>query len=228
MEPLLMVTIGFGFSVAVESMSTTCHALSFRENECFMRSNIHRINGPWTGQLAILARPRGNDWLMDEIQCWRNAGIDVVVSLLTTPENIEFGLTDEGRIVLSQGLKFVSFPIADYGVPKSEESVLRLTNELYRLLSSGKCVGIHCRQGIGRSGLIAASLLVAGGQQPAEAFEHVELGRGAPVPDTADQRTWVFGLAMNLKSAIQIPFAVANGQHSTSRVRVAICYRERY
>jgi hypothetical protein len=33
-----------------------------------MRAEVYSIKGPWSGQLAILARPRGNDWLVDEVK----------------------------------------------------------------------------------------------------------------------------------------------------------------
>lgn len=35
-----------------------------------------------TTQLAIVPRPRGDDWLDDEMVALREAGIDVVVSML--------------------------------------------------------------------------------------------------------------------------------------------------
>ena len=160
-----------------------------------MQGAVHPIQGPWAGQLAILARPRGNDWLTDEVRAWREAGIDVVVSLLTGPENIELGLTEEPTIAHNLGLSFVSFPIADYSVPESQESVLRVAHELTKLLSKGKFVGIHCRQSVGRSGLMAACLLVTAGENAAEALKHVSSGRGVSVPDTGEQRNWVFTLA---------------------------------
>lgn len=39
------------------------------------------VEGPWPGKLAILPRPRGDEWLRDEIQAWAHAHIDVIVSL---------------------------------------------------------------------------------------------------------------------------------------------------
>jgi protein-tyrosine phosphatase len=172
-----------------------------------MRGEVHPIRGPWRGQLAILARPRGNDWLSDEIQSWREAGIDVVVSLLTAPENLELGLVDESKVAKNVGINFVSFPISDYSVPASEEAVLELSRNLNDMLSMGKCVGIHCRQSIGRSGLIAACLLVVAGETPADAFEQVIAGRGAPVPDTLEQQNWVYTLANNLRSGSTLSLA---------------------
>ena len=154
---------------------------------------------PWKGRLAILSRPRGNDWLVDEIRSWRAAGIQVVVSLLTNSETVELELRNEHEIANREGMHFISFPISDYGVPMSFQSVRTLATELTRLLSEGKYVGIHCRQGIGRSGLIAASLLVIAGKSPIEAFDDVISGRGVRVPDTTAQRDWVFALARDLE-----------------------------
>ena len=165
-----------------------------------VRGEAHSINGRWKGQLAIVARPRGNEWLEDEVRSWRESGVDVIVSLLTSDENTELGLTEEGKTVENQGLAFVSFPINDYGVPQSEVSVLQLAEKLTQSLSAGKCVGIHCRQSVGRSGLLAAVLLVVSGEDPVKAFEIVRIGRGAPVPDTNEQREWVYSLAEKLKS----------------------------
>lgn len=48
-----------------------------------MRNETYWVNGPWLGKLAIGPRPRGGDWLEDEVSAWRLAGIDAVLSLLT-------------------------------------------------------------------------------------------------------------------------------------------------
>ncbi|HMJ24589.1 MAG TPA: hypothetical protein VK475_02125, partial [Pyrinomonadaceae bacterium] len=52
-----------------------------------------------------------------------------------------------------------------------------------------------CRQSIGRSGMIAASLSVMAGSDPLEAFVSVSEDRGLPVPETKEQREWVMELA---------------------------------
>ncbi len=58
-----------------------------------MRTNLYWIDGPWLGRLAISPRPRGNDWLEDEVRGWKQAGVDVVMSLLTEDERVDLGLT---------------------------------------------------------------------------------------------------------------------------------------
>jgi hypothetical protein len=60
-----------------------------------MRAEIYWIPGSWPGRLGIVPRPRGGDWLEDEIRAWRDAGLDVAVSLLTPDEAAELGLECE-------------------------------------------------------------------------------------------------------------------------------------
>ena len=89
-----------------------------------MKPDIYWIKGAWSGRLAILARPRGNDWLADEIAGWQTSGVEVVVSLLTDEENAELGLSDEADVAQRNGLTFISYPINDYSVPSSPEATI--------------------------------------------------------------------------------------------------------
>jgi protein tyrosine/serine phosphatase len=166
-----------------------------------LKSNIYWIPTPWAGRLAILARPRGNDWLNDEVQGWRDAGVEVVVSLLGPDEELELGLSDEARLVQAESLRFINFPIDDYGVPASQAALHELVKKVEHLLDCGKTVGIHCRAGIGRSSLVAACLLVSGGQGVEASFEQIQKARGVPVPDTVNQRAWVADFALSSLSA---------------------------
>lgn len=160
-----------------------------------MKSEVYWIPGPWSGRLGIVPRPRGGDWLDGETQAWRQAGIHTVVSLLMPEEVDEFLLQDEGAHCREDGLDFLSFPILDRGVPSSRTAMLDLVVSLESLLRSGHDVVVHCRQGIGRSSLLASSLLAASGTEPQQAFHTIEEARGRPVPDTAAQREWVEELA---------------------------------
>ena len=160
-----------------------------------MRRDVYWINGPWPGKLGILPRPRGADWLDDEVVAWKDAGVDVVVSLLTLSEDSELGLSNELALVQQNGLTFFGFPIPDYSVPSSMKTTRQLVSTLQDLLSRGKNVGIHCRQGIGRSSLLAACVLVTAGESAGTAFHHIKSARGLPVPDTLEQRDWVAAFA---------------------------------
>jgi protein-tyrosine phosphatase len=160
-----------------------------------IKPDVYWLAGPWPGRLAILARPRGEDWLQDEIVGWKEAGIDVVVSLLSKNEEAELGLSDEGEFVQRSGLTFINFPIPDYSVPPSKQATRQLVAELKERLSLGSRVGIHCRQGIGRSSLVAACVLVTAGESAGNVFDQIGTARRAKVPDTAEQKDWVTSFA---------------------------------
>lgn len=171
---------------------------------------IYSIKGPWQGQLSIVPRPRGHDWLEDDLRAFRESGLNVIVSLLTPGEAKELGLDQEALLAETSGLRFVQFPISDYGVPASLETTLSLIEELDAELMSGRNVGIHCRQGIGRSTTVASSLLVRRGIDPVEALSRVGVARGRSVPDTPEQSEWVSNFARYLSTATvqrQVPLA---------------------
>ena len=156
-----------------------------------MIPDLHWIPGPWTGRLAIAARPRGGDWLDDEAGGWRQAGIDLLISLLEEEEAAELGLGREAEVAESKRIRFVSFPIPDRGVPASTRRAVALLRDIGGALEDGKNVAVHCRQGVGRSGLIAAAALVTTGMGAERAIEVVSAARGQTVPETAAQSRWI-------------------------------------
>jgi protein-tyrosine phosphatase len=141
--------------------------------------------------LAIVTRPRGGDWLDDEASGWRRAGVDVVVSLLESEEAAQLNLLDEPRAAETNGIRFVSFPIADRGVPASAPAAMSLITDIASTLEEGKNVAMHCRQGIGRSGLIAVGALAASGISLERAIQVVSSARGLAIPETAEQLSWL-------------------------------------
>jgi hypothetical protein len=69
------------------------------------------------GFLAVMGRPRAGDWLEDEARGLRSLGVDTVASLLELSEEVALDLGLERQAIESLGMRFVSFPIADRGVP---------------------------------------------------------------------------------------------------------------
>jgi protein-tyrosine phosphatase len=126
-------------------------------------TGAYSIDGPWPGRRAISARPRGGDWLEDEVKSWREAGFDAFISLLTPDETADVDLSDEPKYCQLRDIDFVSFPIEDRNVPSSREDAARLLERLDSRLAQKKNVLVHCRQGIGRSALTAVSLLLLRG-----------------------------------------------------------------
>lgn len=156
-----------------------------------MGTELHWIDGPWLGRVSVSARPRGGDWLADDLAAWKRAGIDVILSMLTPEEELELGLDGESGAARAQGLTYLSFPIPDRDVPRSEAALAEVLEKVTDELKAGTNVLVHCRQGIGRSGLVAACLLVKNGMTPVAAVEKVSAARGYQIPDTDEQREWI-------------------------------------
>lgn len=166
-----------------------------------MRTELYWVTGPWSGKLGVAARPRGGDWLKDELLNWRRAGVDTLLSLLTPDEQHDLDLDNEQHEARAAGIEFLALPIPDRQVPASEQSLAAVLSKLEPELSSGRNIVIHCRQGIGRSGLAAACLLVARGLDPEAAVAAVSRARGVKVPETPEQRNWIDHYAANLIAA---------------------------
>jgi len=149
-------------------------------------------------RLAITPRPRGKDWLEDDIRFLQRAGVDVLVSALTPAEAEELGLLEESQFCQSNGLEFLSLPIEDRSVPSSFNEIDGLLNSVTDYLRNGKAVGVHCRAGIGRSSMIVASALIRNGLSVDTAFSAIQEARGCSVPDTPEQRQWVERYASRL------------------------------
>ncbi|HLG61432.1 MAG TPA: protein-tyrosine phosphatase family protein [Ktedonosporobacter sp.] len=156
-----------------------------------MRVPLYSVQGLSTGKVSIMARPRGGDWLPDEIKDLHTSGVDVLVSLLTDAEVSELDLVEEAACCREQGIQFISFAIVDLSIPSFSEETFQLLRRLKAYLSEGKHVTFHCRAGIGRSSLMAASLLVLTGLTADRAFDLLGQASGYSVPETAEQRAWV-------------------------------------
>jgi hypothetical protein len=101
-----------------------------------MRAELYWIADAPRGRLAIMPRPRAGDWLADELRSWQSSGVDVLVSLLTVDEIDDLGLQSEPTLCRDIGLEFISYPIADRGVPESSETLVALVNQLVTPLTS--------------------------------------------------------------------------------------------
>ncbi|WP_405614204.1 MULTISPECIES: tyrosine protein phosphatase [unclassified Streptomyces] len=158
-----------------------------------MRPSLFTVDLPGPGQLSTMAKPRGMDWLADEMNALSTAGVDILVCALTRLELDELGLETEDQEAAAAGLQFVAIPIPDRTVPDLP-TVLPTLRNLAERLREGAHIVTHCRFGIGRASLLAAALLILNGVDPETAWSRLEQARGLAVPDTAEQREWTLEL----------------------------------
>jgi protein-tyrosine phosphatase len=146
-------------------------------------------------RLAIAARPRGGDWLGDDLSRLKASGVDILVSMLTPPEMEELGLIQEHEECRTCVMEYLNFPIDDRTVPKIVQVFNLFVDQVAGQLKSGKAVAVHCRAGIGRSSLLTACVLIRLGLTPAAAWDLIQSARGCPVPDTPEQKSFVERIA---------------------------------
>jgi protein-tyrosine phosphatase len=144
-----------------------------------------------TGRLAIVARPRGGDWLEVDVKHWKRSGLHRIVSLLEPAEAEDLELANEAEILEEESLEPVSLSIPDRGIPGDADAFADAVAETAAALQAGTNIGIHCRQSVGRAGLFASSILVALGASSSEAIRRVSAARGVAVPETAAQAQWL-------------------------------------
>ena len=153
--------------------------------------DLYWVPGPWPGRLAISKRPRGGDWLEDEMGAWKEKGVSMVVSLLEEREAAELELEREPAAAQRVSIEFVALPVPDRGVPESLVGMAQAIGKVRSVLQASGTVAVHCRQGIGRSGMLAVGVLLAEGMDARQAMEVVSRARGMEVPETAEQREWL-------------------------------------
>ena len=149
-------------------------------------------------EVGMMARPKGNDWLEDEIKKLKLYNVDIVISLLEFHENQDLEIEREEEFCLKHGLTYINFPIIDRSVPNDEFDFMKLVSQINCKLKKGKKVVVHCRMGIGRTSVLLAALLISNGFSSDNVFEFLTEKRTIQVPDTKKQVEWIKGLANRL------------------------------
>lgn len=130
----------------------------------------------------------------------RLAGAHGVVTLMTNVELTRLELAPLGQQVEHEGMRWFHLPIEDDLAPDAafEAAWQQALPQLRELLGDGKHLVIHCKGGSGRTGLVAAALLMTLGQPQQEAMAAIKAHR--PKAFTlACHRQWLDQLAERLE-----------------------------
>ena len=156
-----------------------------------MQAKLYRIEIPGPGFLAIMARPELDAGLDAACDYLVGFGVGQVISLLEPSEEHALGLDGEREAVRAHGMAFLSYPIHDMGIPPSIDGFAGATRRVCRQVAGGIATVVHCRAGVGRSGLFAAGVLLHAGYAADDAFIRIGAVRGVAVPETRAQHDWL-------------------------------------
>jgi protein-tyrosine phosphatase/ADP-ribosylglycohydrolase len=134
---------------------------------------------------------------MERVQALLRAGVNSFVDLTEEGELPEYDhLLPE---LTEQRIRYRRLPVLDHSVPESAAHMTQIVDAIADELHAGRCVYVHCRAGIGRTGMAVACHLIRGGRNNQDALEHLqtlwrqcERSRKWPsVPETEQQVDFV-------------------------------------
>lgn len=164
---------------------------------CPGKKDTAAMTGAWNRDLDI-------DVLA--IHAW---GAKAVICLMEDSELKQLGVQKLPTTVERQGMRWLHLPIRDVSVPSAafERVWDSKAAELRELLSEGGRVLVHCKGGLGRSGIVAARLLVEFGMKPEAAIALVRKHRPGAI-ETSGQENYVRNLTPPKTRNDQVPAAM--------------------
>lgn len=133
---------------------------------------------PWDRDLAVD---------LGVIAAW---GAEALVTLMEAHELDLLRVPDIGARAEALGMAWYHLPIRDVSIPDAsfERAYQTVGGELRRRLEEGGRIVIHCRGGLGRTGMVAARLLIELGEEPTRALERVRMARPGAVESSEQER----------------------------------------
>ena len=141
------------------------------------------ISGHWVRDLAVD---------LDVIRQWP---ADIVITLLEDFEFGEVGVTALGPEVAARGMRWLHLPIPDKAAPGALfQTAWQICGAaVHTCLATGGNVLIHCMGGIGRTGTVAAQILIERGMQRSTAIDCVRRVRQGAI-ETPAQEAYLLNL----------------------------------
>jgi len=138
------------------------------------------------------ATPGSTTALEADLTLLASNGATDLVTLIGEDERGKLGVGALPRLASENGLSWREFPVTDRAAPTAgrQAEFDRLLDELLTGLGAGRRVAIHCQAGLGRTGLLAASLLVRSGTASDDAITLVRSVRPGSI-ETSGQEDFI-------------------------------------
>ena len=134
---------------------------------CPGKKDKYGMTGAWDRDLDI------------DLEAIKKWGATRFVCLLESGEFSLLGVPEFPQAVQESGMKWYHLPIVDTQVPENtfETKWVTVGRELRKALVDGEKILLHCRGGLGRTGTVAAKILIEHGYSQDEAIESVRKAR---------------------------------------------------
>jgi ADP-ribosyl-[dinitrogen reductase] hydrolase len=117
--------------------------------------------------------------LNDDLLTIRNWGAIALVTLLDGSELTTLGVKELSNKTVSHNLVWLHLPIRNLSIPdeKFDEQWVWAGPRLNQWLREGHRIVIHCKEGVGRAGIVAVRLMIEMGMLPGQAIKAVQMAR---------------------------------------------------
>jgi len=114
--------------------------------------------------------------LTDSIASLKQAGTDMLLTLMFDTEMAENNASDLAKVCAEQNVLWLPLPIADDAAPDSVFETQWQLNKaaILAVLEQQGCVAVHCRGGSGRTGLVIGLILLAYGWPASKVIQQVQ------------------------------------------------------
>lgn len=164
--------------------------------------------GECEGRLGLTFCPGKKDdgygWDRDleaDLMVIQNWSASTVMTLIEPHEFELLQVATLGQAVTRLGLRWIHLPIRDVDVPdqRFELGWQSAGQEIHQRLDAGERIVIHCRGGVGRTGLVAAQILIERGCPSRDAIHRVRAVRSGALETWAQER---YVLALQPKESL--------------------------
>ncbi|MEI8593265.1 cyclin-dependent kinase inhibitor 3 family protein [Photobacterium sp. Hal280] len=114
--------------------------------------------------------------LADSLAQLKAQGVRAVVTAINPQEMADKDVADLGQLVAQSGMLWAHTPIEDDAAPDSEFAAhwQAASPQLHKIIAEGGKIALHCMGGSGRTGLLAAHLLLEMGWPLSRIIEDVQ------------------------------------------------------
>lgn len=140
----------------------------------------------------------GGQWdrdLLVDLQQIESWGSNTLITLMESKEFDLLGIENFESTLIDSSFEWYHLPIKDMHAPDMafEAQWGKCKEDLFSILAKGDDIVIHCRGGLGRTGLLAARMLVELGEAPADAIAKVRSARERSI-ETYAQEQYILNL----------------------------------
>ncbi|WP_158971302.1 phosphatase domain-containing putative toxin [Chachezhania sediminis] len=142
----------------------------------------------YAGQKKIASR----DFLTRDVQALVDRDVGMLICCLTDTE-LPLASDDFAATYAAAGIDWRRVPIPDMSPPPADTEDLldQIFATARGVMARGHAVAIHCMAGLGRTGTVAARLIIDFGMNPAEAIEFVRASHSRAAIETSEQELYL-------------------------------------